>query len=189
MVIVFALTASIFFAVAVGFGAMYYKQNPEAQLRKRLHDMIDQAEKERAKHPKQKKNIRTTVVDMPTIEEETKPSRLKEFFYRAVRPFFESLDERLQKFAPTRHLEYQTIDNYLVPVDSGGHRFCNYNDSNVGLTPVAADFNGFTRRVYRRGGSVRSIELCDSQSAKSHSQATAGIFGYSLCQRASGLVF
>ena len=101
MVIVFALTASIFFAVAVGFGAMYYKQNPEAQLRKRLHDMIDQAEKERAKHPKQKKNIRTTVVDMPTIEEETKPSRLKEFFYRAVRPFFESLDERLQKFAPS----------------------------------------------------------------------------------------
>lgn len=103
MVILFALIAAIFFAAAVGLGIMYYMQNPEAQLRKRLHEMIDQAEAERAKHPKKKKNKTPTVVQMPGIEEQrtTRQEKLHAFFVRAIRPFFQSLDDKLQRLAPS----------------------------------------------------------------------------------------
>lgn len=102
MVALLALLASIFFAIAVGLGALYYRQNPEAQLRKRLHDMIDQAEAERAKHPKKKKNRTPSVVEMqPNAAVQVivprNPKSLKE---RVLRPFLQSMEERFQKFAP-----------------------------------------------------------------------------------------
>jgi len=99
MIFVVALLTSMFFGVFI-FALMSIHQGPEAQLRKRLHDMIDKAEAERALNPKQKKNVKPTVVEMPKIVERTF-SRQKEFFDRVIRPFINSLDERLQKFAPT----------------------------------------------------------------------------------------
>lgn len=98
MIFLVALFTSIFFGILV-FALLHLKQGPEAQLRKRLNDMIDRAEAERALNPKQKKNVKPTVVKMPTVGEQTLSSK-KEFFNRVIRPFINSLDERLQKFAP-----------------------------------------------------------------------------------------
>ena len=99
MVVLFALIAAIFFSIAIALLVTYYKQNPEAQLRKRLHDMIEQAELERAKNPKQKKNATPAVIKAPKIVEQT-VSRQKDFFVRAIRPFINSLEERFQRLAP-----------------------------------------------------------------------------------------
>ena len=99
MLFLVALITAILFGVFV-FALLSIKQGPEAQLRKRLHDMIDKAEAERALNPKQKKNVTPTVVEMPKIVEQTF-SRQKLFFRRVVQPFIWSLDERLQKLAPS----------------------------------------------------------------------------------------
>ncbi|MBR6889257.1 MAG: type II secretion system F family protein [Selenomonadaceae bacterium] len=104
MFVLLALLTAFFFAVAVTFGIMYYKQNPEAQLRKRLHDMIDHAEAERAKNPKRKKNKTPTVVEMQpnAAIAMPRPRNLKlDFFRRTIRPFLNMLDERLQRLAPS----------------------------------------------------------------------------------------
>ena len=78
------------------------KQSPEAQLRKRLNEMIAQAETERARHPKKKKNKTPEVVQTPTdatpqVVKPRNPNALKE---RLLRPLMNSLEERFQKFAP-----------------------------------------------------------------------------------------
>ena len=99
MIFLVALITAILFGIFV-FALLSIKQGPEAQLRKRLHDMIDKAEAERALNPKQKKNVTPTVVEMPKIVEQTF-SRQKIFFRRVVQPFIWSLDERLQKLAPS----------------------------------------------------------------------------------------
>ena len=104
MAVILALFASFFFAVAVAFGIMYYKQNPEAQLRKRLHEMIDQAEAERAKNPKKKKNKTPTVVEMQpnaAIQIANPRNATRSIFRRVIRPFINSIDERFQRLAPS----------------------------------------------------------------------------------------
>ena len=104
MAVFFALMASLFFAVAVTFGAMYYKQNPEAQLRKRLHEMIDQAEAERAKNPKQKKHAQPTIVKLlPSAAKQFTHTEhaLERFYRRRIRPLLNNLEERFQRFTPT----------------------------------------------------------------------------------------
>ena len=98
MIFVVALLTSLLFGVFV-FALMSIHQGPEAQLRKRLNDMIDRAEAERALNPKQKKNLTPTVVEMPKIVEQTF-SRPKRFFRRVIQPFLTSLDDRLQRFTP-----------------------------------------------------------------------------------------
>ena len=98
-----ALVASLFFSMAVALGLMYYKQNPEAQLRKRLHEMIDQAEAERAKRPKQKKNVVPTIVKLlPSAAAQFTHTEhaFARFFRRRIRPFLNSLEERFQRFTP-----------------------------------------------------------------------------------------
>ena len=97
-----ALIASLMFAVIVFIGISYFKQNPEAQLRKRLHDMIDAAEAERARNPKRRKNVTPTVVDTePNAAVQVVTSRdNKSFRARVIQPLINSLDERFQKFAP-----------------------------------------------------------------------------------------
>ena len=98
-----ALVASLFFSMAIAFGLMYYKQNPEAQLRKRLHEMIDQAEAERAKRPKQKKNVVPTIVKLlPSAAAQFTHTEhaFARFFRRRIRPFLNSLEERFQRFTP-----------------------------------------------------------------------------------------
>ncbi len=75
------------------------KQSPEAQLRKRLNEMIDQAEETRLKNPKQKKNATPTAVGVaggiPQVEQQREP-----LYNRIVRPVIVSIEERLQKLAP-----------------------------------------------------------------------------------------
>lgn len=99
MIFLVALLSSILFGVCI-FALLHSRQTPEAQLRKRLNEMIHAAETERAKSPKLKKNLRPTVVDMPTLGDQP-VSRNKLLFDRMVRSLFHSLDERLQKFAPS----------------------------------------------------------------------------------------
>ena len=104
MAIFFALLASIFFAIAVAFGAMYYKQNPEAQLRKRLHDMIDAAEAERAKSPKKKKNKKPTIIELSpsaAVHLARPRNMTRNFFRRVIRPLMSKLEERFQRFTPS----------------------------------------------------------------------------------------
>lgn len=98
MIFLVALLTALLFGVFV-FALLNLRTSPEAQLRQRLNEMIDKAEADRALNPKQRKNVKPTVVEMPKIVEQTF-SRHREFLYRVVRPFFESLSERLQKFAP-----------------------------------------------------------------------------------------
>ena len=92
--------ASACFAVLVFIVALYYKQSPEAQLRKRLVEMIDQAEAERAKNPKRKKNKMPTVVERTDTGEVRAKRRTNTFFERVIRPIIDSWIERFQKFTP-----------------------------------------------------------------------------------------
>ena len=104
MALLLALLASIFFSIALGFGAMYYKQNPEAQLRKRLHDMIDQAEAERAKNPKKKKNKTPTIIKLApsaAVYIERPRNMAGNFFRRVIRPFLRSNLRRSRMKAAT----------------------------------------------------------------------------------------
>ncbi len=97
-----ALSISVLFAFILSLAIVYFKQNPEAQLRKRLNDMIEQAEAERARHPKKRKNLKPTVVKPApnaAIQAIT-PQDNKSFRARVIQPFINSLNERLQKLAP-----------------------------------------------------------------------------------------
>lgn len=103
-VILFALLASLLFSVSISLFALYYKQNPEAQLRKRLHDMIDQAEAERAKRPKKRKNATPTVVEMQpsAAVQMTNPRNVtKSFHDRIIRPLIKKVEDQLQRLAPS----------------------------------------------------------------------------------------
>lgn len=78
-----------------------YRKTPEAQLKKRLNEMIVQAEAERAKHPKQKKNVTPTVVNMQAnASVQFSSQQRKSFYERAIRPWLNSLEERFQKLTP-----------------------------------------------------------------------------------------
>ena len=97
-----ALSISVLFAFILSLAIVYFKQNPEAQLRKRLNDMIEQAEAERARHPKKRKNLKPTVVEPApnaAIQAIT-PQDNKSFRARVIQPFINSLNERFQKLAP-----------------------------------------------------------------------------------------
>ena len=81
-------------------GALWYlKQSPEAQLRKRLNDMIDQAEQSRA--PKIKKNVAPTVVDVKDGVPEIKEEKRIALYDRLVKPIMRSVENRMQKLTPT----------------------------------------------------------------------------------------
>lgn len=98
MIFLCALLGTLFFIVTVLLIMRAYSQKPEAQLRKRLNEMIRVAEEERAKRPKTQKNVTPTVIEMtPTGEIK---ERRNTFFYRAIRPIIASLEERFQKFTP-----------------------------------------------------------------------------------------
>ena len=103
MIVLFALIAAIFFSITITLLITYYKQNPEAQLRKRLHEMIAQAEAERAKNPKQKKNDTPTIVKLlPSVANQftNTENKLARFYRRRVRPLLNYWEERFQRFTP-----------------------------------------------------------------------------------------
>ncbi|MBQ3441936.1 MAG: type II secretion system F family protein [Selenomonadaceae bacterium] len=99
---VIALVVSVLFAFILSLGIVYFKQNPEAQLRKRLNDMIEQAEAERARHPRKRKNLKPTVVEpAPNAAVQViAPRNDKSFRARVIQPLINSLNERFQKLAP-----------------------------------------------------------------------------------------
>ena len=110
MIFAVALTASLLWFILMVW-ILRLKQGPEAQLRKRLYEMIEQAESERAKHPKKKKNKTPTVVETQSnanvqFAELNEKSSLKE---RLIRPIIRNLEERFQKFAP-REIKLQLED-------------------------------------------------------------------------------
>ena len=101
MIFICALIAALLWFVLI-FLVLRLKQGPEAQLRKRLNEMIEHAEAERAKNPKKRKNKTPTVVEMKPnaaikAAVATGKASLKE---RVIRPLINKLDERFQKFAP-----------------------------------------------------------------------------------------
>jgi len=93
-----SLTAAFLAGLTVILLLSWYKQNPEAQLRKRLHDMIDAAEAERAKRPRPKRNLRP---EMSTASDDRNPRNVKSLFERLIKPILRSVEERLQKYAPS----------------------------------------------------------------------------------------
>lgn len=102
MFLLFVAFAASGLAVVIG-GVLIarYKQNPEAQLRKRLNEMIQEAEEERAKNPKLKKHkTPENLNDVTDFIERRKPRNVKSFFERVFRPLISSLEERFQKFTP-----------------------------------------------------------------------------------------
>ncbi len=75
------------------------KQTPEAQLRKRLNAMIDEAEGSRA--PKLKKNATPTAIRVNEGVPQIIIQQPREALYdRIVKPLLTLLEERLQKLAP-----------------------------------------------------------------------------------------
>ena len=98
--IVLILLSSLFFVLTVFFLLKYQSQKPEAQLRKRLNDMIEAAEAERAKNPKLRKNKTPTTVNINQPAEQRPRRRLDTFYERAIRPIITSIEERFQKFTP-----------------------------------------------------------------------------------------
>lgn len=98
MIFLVALFGTLCFLVTAALIMRVYSQKPEAQLRKRLNEMIRAAEEERARHPKIKKHEKTTVIEItPTGEWQ---EHRNTFFYRAIRPILTSFEERFQKFTP-----------------------------------------------------------------------------------------
>ena len=92
-----ALSSLMFFVFLVG--VFQIKKGPEAQLRKRLDEMIDAAEAERAKSPKRKKNPKPPVIQM-TQTNAPAPRNPRSFFVRVIQPIIKKLDEKTQQFAP-----------------------------------------------------------------------------------------
>lgn len=102
MIFLMLLLTAFFATIFIMLLVMRFKQNPEAQLRKRLNEMIQAAEAEREKNPKRKKNAKSTnVLTEVTSGVVQVASRNKTFFERAIRPLINSIDERFQKSAPT----------------------------------------------------------------------------------------
>ena len=93
------IAAVFMFSLIIFIVALWHWQrSPEAQLRKRLNEMIDQAEESRV--PKMKKNLTPTSVavkdGVPEIEEEKRIS----LYDRVVKPVVHVLEERMQKLTP-----------------------------------------------------------------------------------------
>ncbi|MCR5833968.1 MAG: type II secretion system F family protein [Selenomonadaceae bacterium] len=99
------ILTSLFVALIVIFlsGVLYlYLQNkPEAQLRKRLNEMIEKAESERAKKNKTKNRpTQPETSAMPNTTIVQNPKNPNTFFERVIRPIILSLEERFQKLTP-----------------------------------------------------------------------------------------
>ena len=101
MIFFVALISSLLWFILI-VALLRLKQGPEAQLRKRLNEMIIHAEAERAKNPKKKKKSTPTVVEMQpnAAVPAAAPRNKRSFKERVIQPFINNLDERLQKFAP-----------------------------------------------------------------------------------------
>ena len=98
MVLVMSSFAGLVWFLFIAWLLIYKNQSPEVQLRKRLDAMIRQAESERAKLPVTVKKPKNNATEVVTPQQAV--TRSLSFFERVIKPFWDSLDERFQKFAP-----------------------------------------------------------------------------------------
>ena len=98
MPLTFAIVGAVIWFILI-LALWFFKQRPEAQLRKRLNQMIDQAEEERGRTLKHKSNSKTPVVSVDGDELATTRQRVP-FYGRVVVPLLNVLDNSMQKFAP-----------------------------------------------------------------------------------------
>jgi tight adherence protein C len=100
MILKVAAVSSFLWFIFIAF-LLQLKQTPEAQLRKRLNQMIDQAEATRLKNPKKKKNATPTILPADVNNFLIDPPQQRVSFKdRVIRPFVQFVEERLQKLAP-----------------------------------------------------------------------------------------
>lgn len=98
MIIAIAAISSFLWFIFLVF-LFRLKQTPEAQLRKRLNAMIDEAEGNR--EPKMKKNATPTAIRVNEGVPQIVIQRPREALYdRIVKPLVTLLEDRLQKLAP-----------------------------------------------------------------------------------------
>lgn len=98
MILFFSAVGGLTFFVLTAFVLIHMNRSPEAQLRRRLDMMIKQAESERIHLHKVKK--RPTEAIAPSVTNQPAVGRERSFFERVIQPAWQSIDERLQKFAP-----------------------------------------------------------------------------------------
>ena len=96
MIFFISILSAIFWFFFVLF-ILYVKQRPEAQVRRRLNILIQNAEDERAKTAKAAQKI-----SKQTEAEKIKNSEQSAFYRRVLSPIFDVLDESFQKFAPSQ---------------------------------------------------------------------------------------
>jgi len=97
MILVFAaIGALIWFTFTVIL--MRIKQSPEAQLRKRLNEMIDQAEASRGVGVKNKKPLTPAAAASNDVPQNVK--KRETFYVRVIRPIIRGIEERMQRIAP-----------------------------------------------------------------------------------------
>lgn len=100
MILTIAAVSSFLWFIFIVF-VLRLKQTPEAQLRKRLNQMIDQAEASRLKNPKKKKNATPIILPANVDHSQISPPQQRVAFKeRVIRPVTKWVEERLQKLAP-----------------------------------------------------------------------------------------
>ena len=92
MVLALAAIGAIIWFIFIAF-IFRVKQSPEAQLRKRLNEMIDQAEASRGVGAKNKK------VAIAKAVQQIEPKR-ESFYVRVIKPSIKYVEGRMQKIAP-----------------------------------------------------------------------------------------
>ena len=92
MIIAFAVIGALVWFIFITL-IFRVKQSPEAQLRKRLNDMIDQAEAERGVSKKNKKPSTTAEIPMTELKRES-------FNVRVIRPIIKAFENRMSKITP-----------------------------------------------------------------------------------------
>lgn len=100
MVFNLAVAGAIIWFIFVAL-ILQVKQSPEAQLRERLNEMIDQAEAERLKNPKAKKNVAITMVSVTDGVPQAAPEKRESLYIRVVLPLIRAIEERFQRLTPT----------------------------------------------------------------------------------------
>ena len=98
MILFLSAIGGLTFFILTAIVLTYRRQSPEVQLRRRLDAMIAQAESERITFHKVKK--RPTEAIAPSVTNQPVVNRELSFSERVIQPFWDSIDERLQKFAP-----------------------------------------------------------------------------------------
>ena len=94
MIFILSFIGAIFWFMFVLF-IFFVKQSSEAQLRRRLNQMIEEAEAER-----KKESDLTKKIESQEKKSQAEKAQKTKFYVKFISPVFDMLDEKLQKFAP-----------------------------------------------------------------------------------------